>query len=143
MQRALKLNLSSPIYLENTKLSLDGLISRSSSMEKGYEATVLFRIECDNESITLSQLGAGERNGYTEEEKQKIENGEMPEKKESEDFLIPSGMYLFEQLPFLPDEKDLPRILLPYISKEDMRVYVRIYKENVLETVMQLLFPIE
>lgn len=143
MQRALKLNLSSPIYLESTKLSLDGLISRSSSMEKGYEATVLFRIECDNESITLSQLGAGERNGYTEEEKQKIENGEMPERKESEDFLIPSGMYLFEQLPFLPDEKDLPRILLPYISKEDMRVYVRIYKENVLETVMQLLFPIE
>ena len=143
MQRALKLNLSSPIYLENTKLSLDGLISRSSSMEKGYEATVLFRIECDNESITLSQLGEGERNGYTEEEKQKIENGEMPERKESEDFLIPSGMYLFEQLPFLPDEKDLPRILLPYISREDMRVYVRIYKENVLETVMQLLFPIE
>ncbi len=143
MQRALKLNLSSPIYLESTKLSLDGLISRSSSMEKGYEATVLFRIECDNESITLSQLGAGERNGYTEEEKQKIENGEMPERKESEDFLIPSGMYLFEQLPFLPDEKDLPRILLPYISREDMRVYVRIYKENVLETVMQLLFPIE
>lgn len=143
MQRALKLNLSSPIYLESTKLSLDGLISRSSCMEKGYEATVLFRIECDNESITLSQLGAGERNGYTEEEKQKIENGEMPERKESEDFLIPSGMYLFEQLPFLPDEKDLPRILLPYISREDMRVYVRIYKENVLETVMQLLFPIE
>lgn len=143
MQRALKLNLSSPIYLESTKLSLDGLISRSSSMEKGYEATVLFRIECDNESITLSQLGAGERNGYTEEEKQKIENGEMPERKESEDFLIPSGMYLFEQLPFLPDEKDLPRILLPYISREDMRVYVRIYKENVLETVMQLLFPIK
>ena len=143
MQRALKLNLSSPIYLESTKLSLDGLISRSSSMEKEYEATVLFRIECDNESITLSQLGAGERNGYTEEEKQKIENGEMPERKESEDFLIPSGMYLFEQLPFLPDEKDLPRILLPYISREDMRVYVRIYKENVLETVMQLLFPIE
>lgn len=143
MQRALKLNLSSPIYLESTKLSLDGLISRSSSMEKGYEATVLFRIECDNESITLSQLGEGERNGYTEEEKQKIENGEMPERKESEDFLIPSGMYLFEQLPFLPDEKDLPRILLPYISREDMRVYVRIYKENVLETVMQLLFPIE
>lgn len=143
MQRALKLNLSSPIYLESTKLSLDGLISRSSSMEKGYEATVLFRIECDNESITLSQLGAGERNGYTEEEKQKIENGEMPERKESEDFLIPSGMYLFEQLPFLPDEKDLPRILLPYISREDMRAYVRIYKENVLETVMQLLFPIE
>lgn len=143
MQRALKLNLSSPIYLESTKLSLDGLISRSSSMEKGYEATVLFRIECDNESITLSQLGAGERNGYTEEEKQKIENGEMPERKESEDFLIPSGMYLFEQLPFLPDEKDLSRILLPYISREDMRVYVRIYKENVLETVMQLLFPIE
>ena len=143
MQRALKLNLSSPIYLENTKLSLDGLISRSSSMEKGYEATVLFRIECDNESITLSQLGAGERNGYTEEEKQKIENGEMPERKEREDFLIPSGMYLFEQLPFLPDEKDLPRILLPYISREDMRAYVRIYKENVLETVMQLLFPIE
>ena len=143
MQRALKLNLSSPIYLESTKLSLDGLISRSSSMEKGYEATVLFRIECENESITLSQLGAGERNGYTEEEKQKIENGEMPERKESEDFLIPSGMYLFEQLPFLPDEKDLPRILLPYISREDMRVYVRIYKENVLETVMQLLFPIE
>lgn len=143
MQRALKLNLSSPIYLESTKLSLDGLISRSSSMEKGYEATVLFRIESDNESITLSQLGAGERNGYTEEEKQKIENGEMPERKESEDFLIPSGMYLFEQLPFLPDEKDLPRILLPYISREDMRVYVRIYKENVLETVMQLLFPIE
>ncbi len=143
MQRALKLNLSSPIYLESTKLSLDGLISRSSSMEKGYEATVLFRIECDNESITLSQLGTGERNGYTEEEKQKIENGEMPERKEREDFLIPSGMYLFEQLPFLPDEKDLPRILLPYISREDMRVYVRIYKENVLETVMQLLFPIE
>lgn len=143
MQRALKLNLSSPIYLESTNLSLDGLISRSSSMEKGYEAAVLFRIECDNESINLSQLGAGERNGYTEEEKQKIENGEMPERKESEDFLIPSGMYLFEQLPFLPDEKDIPRILLPYVSREDMRVYVRIYKENVLETVMQLLFPIE
>ena len=143
MERALKLTLSSPIYLESTEASLDSLISGSEKKMIGYEAVVLYSISCENESMTLSRIEGGERNGYTEEEKRRIESGMKLERKAEEDFMIPVGTYLFQQLPYLPSENELPRIILPYVRESNLHAYVRIYKENVLETVMQLLFPIE
>ena len=45
--------------------------------------------------------------------------------------------YSFLQLPAMFGEKDLPRLLLPFAT-HDRQVFVRIFHENVLETVMQL-----
>ena len=83
-----------------------------------------------------------QKDPYTEDERKRIERGESIEQKDDETFVIPDGPYIFEQIPFLPEERELIRVLLPYLSKTETEVYVRIYKENMLETVMQLLFPI-
>lgn len=142
MQRALKLSLSSPIWMRETNLSLTHFIARSEKKDRGYEAAIHMKIICSDEGVSIERLGAGERDGYTEDERKRIERGESIEQKDDETFVIPDGPYIFEQIPFLPEERELIRVLLPYLSKTETEVYVRIYKENMLETVMQLLFPI-
>ena len=70
-----------------------------------------------------------------------IESGIMPERKAGEDLMIPAGEYLFMQLPYIPEEKEIPRIILPCITAQEGTFYIRIFKESILECVIQLLFP--
>ena len=143
MNRAIKLTLSSPIYYRSTPLTLEELQRKADRSMPGYDAAVLYSYSYEGEILSLRRLEAGERDGYTDEEKRIIESGGTVRRKDDEDFMIPEGSYLFEQLPFLPPESGLQRLILPYATGMSGRVFVRIYRESILESVMQLLFPME
>ncbi len=141
MNRSIRLTLSSPIYYRSTSYSLDEARAKADKAAPGYDAAVLFSYSYSNELLTAERIASGEREGYSEEEKRIIESGGVLGRKEDEDFQIPAGIYLFEQLPFIPDEKDLMRLILPYATRSSGTVFARLYKESILECVMQLLFP--
>lgn len=141
MQRALKLNLISPLYYRSQPFSLQEAVERADHAAIGYDAV----IECSycfrDELLSIAEHASGERHGYSEKERKTIESGGTIGRKEEEDMEIPSGSYLFEQLPFIPDRAALERLILPYAASGEGRFYIRIYKESILECVMQLLFP--
>ena len=141
MQRAITLNLISPIYYFPASLSLGEAVSRADTKAIGYDAVLEFSYSFKDEKLSISSICSGEREGYTEEERKVIESGGTIERKEGESVEIPAGKYLFEQLPFIPEETEIPRIILPYLKDSEGRFYIRIYKENILECVLQLLFP--
>ena len=141
MQRGIRLTLGSPIYYRKAGFSLSEAEKKADSMQIGYDAIIHYSYVFKDEHLVISPLSAGEREGYTEEERKIIENGGVIQRKEEESEELPAGKYLFEQLPFLPEEKDLMRIILPYAMNQKGEFYARIYKENILECVFQLLFP--
>ena len=141
MQRAVRLTLISPMYYYPVSHTLESALKKAFKEDTGYDTVICYSYHLKDERIEISPLISGERKGYTPEEKAQIENGIALERKDGEDVDIPAGSYLFEQLPFIPEEKDLPRIILPYLTKDKGLFYARIYKENTLECVMQLLFP--
>lgn len=129
------LTLSSPIAYRPTELSFDQLVAKAAQAAPGYDAAVLYRISL-GDALSLSRIAGGERDGYTEEERKMIGKGMAIAPKPYETFRIEAASYQFEQLPVAFEEKDLPRLLLPYAGRE-RSVYVRIFHENMLETVMQ------
>ena len=68
MQRALKLSLSSPIWMRETNLSLTHFIARSEKKDRGYEAAIHMKIICSDEGVSIERLGAGERDGFIQTE---------------------------------------------------------------------------
>ncbi len=141
MPRSLRLSLISPIYYHPASLTLSEAVSRADKKDIGYEAIIRYGFSFSDENLSLSVTESGERDGYSEEERARIENGEPIPRKEGEDISLDAGSYLFEQLPFIPDEKTLPRIILPYLTTANGEFFIRIYKENPFECVVQLLFP--
>ena len=141
MQRALRLSLISPLYYFPASMTLEEAVRISADKNIGYDAVLRYSYAFCDEHLEITAEAAGEREGYTEEEKRILEEGGIIERKEGEEMEIPAGTYLFEQLPFIPEEKDLTRIILPYLTAASGSFYARIYKENILECVFQLLFP--
>ena len=140
MQR-LKLSLASPLFYRSRTMSLDEAIARADSEAPGYDAAIICRYSCSDDGAHIAGMASGERPGYTEDERRMIESGIMPERKAGEDLMIPAGEYLFMQLPYIPEEKEIPRIILPCITAQEGTFYIRIFKESILECVIQLLFP--
>lgn len=141
MQRTVRLSLVSPIYYYPAELSLDDLLTKVDREDIGYDAVIKYSFRFNDEILITNKEFSGERKGYTAEEKTLIENGITIDRKKGEDIEIPSGTYLFQQLPFIPQEKDLNRIMLPFLKSKNGYFFARIYKENMLECVFQLLFP--
>lgn len=134
------LNLIEPLWYVPSGKSFDDIISTLSYAERGYDAFVLYSIEMTEDTMKLSAVCSGERNGYSEENIRRIESGLVPVREKEETASIPSGKYLFEQFPACFQSSDLPRILLPYATKPG-KAYIRFFKESILESVMQLLIP--
>ena len=141
MQRAIRLHLIDPLYYQSSLFTLSSLVKKAEKADIGYDAAIRYSYSFQDEKLELKQQESGERNGYTEAEKAVIESGGRLDRKENEDMEIPASSYLFEQLPFIPEEADLPRIILPYLEKRSGTFFLRLYKENILECVVQLLFP--
>ncbi len=135
------LTLVDPLWYSPSESSFDDIIASLPSKERGYDAFILYTISMSEDSMEIVPERAGERNGYSEEDRRRIESGLSPLRKDTETEEIPSGKYTFEQFPALFTSADLPRIILPY-SASAGKVYVRIFKESVLESVMQLMLPL-
>ncbi len=130
------LTLASPMAYRPSEASLDEMIGKASSAAPGYDAIVLYSLTL-SDSLRIRRLGGGERDAFTEEEKEAVEKGLPVMARPDQTFLLPAATYSFLQLPAMFGEKDLPRLLLPFAT-HDRQVFVRIFHENVLETVMQL-----
>ena len=141
MQRAVRLSLITPLYYYPSELTIEKALKKADKEGIGYDAVIKYSFTIQDEKLVISRETSGERSGYTKEEKKAIESGETIDRKNGEDMEIAAGQYLFEQLPFIPEEKDLSRLILPYIKKNKGSFFVRIYKESFLECIMQLLFP--
>ena len=132
----MKLTLSTPMAYRPSELSLDEMTEKAAHASPGYDAMVLYELSL-SDSLSVRRLEGGERDAFTEEERLAVQRGVAVPAKDDETFIVPAGGYSFLQLPAVFTEKDLPRLLLPFSAK-CTRAYVRIFHENVLETVMQL-----
>ena len=135
----MKLTLSAPLAYRPAGLSFDSIIAKAASAAPGYDAALFYEI-CMEDTMTLKRKGGGEREGYSEEERERIGKGLPLQIREEETFMIPAGTYSFEQFPAIFTEGDLPRLILPY-SGNHGSVYVRVFHENAFETALQLFFP--
>ena len=141
--RTFRLTLSSPIWYRSAEMGLDKAIEGIQKKETGFEHIECFSFRLRDESLTIEGLFAGERNGYSAEERSMIESGIPVPRKDEEDTELPAGMYILEQLPLPYGSVNLTMLLLPLIGgRMEGRVFVRLYKESFLEQVMQLLLPL-
>lgn len=134
----MKLNLISDMHYRPSGKTLDGLIEETGRQPAGYDAFAEFSLSFSDEMLSIRAVRTGEKAPYTAEEKRLIEQGIDIGAREGESFSIPAGSYDFIQLPVIFGEADLPRILLPYATGE-RKAFIRLFKENIIETVMQLL----
>jgi len=98
----------------------------------------------DDVLLKKELLWSGSRAPLTKREKNLIEAGFPLEPREGEDLSIPDGKY--QMLQTIPVEKSsaLDPLVLPFIAQNgDGTVFVRFFRENEIETVMQLFFPIK
>ncbi len=130
------LTLASPMAYRPSEASLDEMIDRAAAAPPGYDAIVLYSLTL-SDSLRISRLGGGERDAFTPEEREAVEKGLPVTARPDQTFILPAATYSFMQLPSIFNEKDLPRLLLPFAT-QDRQVFVRIFHESVLETVMQL-----
>ena len=134
------LNLIDPLWYKPSDVSIDSIMASLPSKDRGYDAFVLYELSLTDDAMDLKPLHSGERNGYTEEDRKRIEAGFSPIRKPEETCSIPSGRYLFEQFPAAFSSSDIPRLLLPYATKSG-QIYIRFFKESILESVMQFMIP--
>ncbi len=134
------LNLIDPLCYIPSEKTFDDIMAALSTAERGYDAFILYRLSLSDDAMTLEAISAGERNGYSEENRKRIEAGLSPIRSKEETESIPSGRYLFEQFPAAFMSSDLPRLLLPYATHPG-NVYIRFFKESILESVMQFMIP--
>ena len=134
----MKLNLISDMHYRPSGKTLDGLIEETGRQPAGYDAFAEFSLSFSDEMLSIRAVRTGEKAPYTADEKRLIEQGIDIGAREGESFSIPAGSYDFIQLPVIFGEADLPRILLPYATGE-RKAFIRLFKENIIETVMQLL----
>ena len=134
----MKLSLITDMHYRPSDKSFDGLIADIDRKETGYDAFSEYELSFTDESFSLRFIRSGEKDPYSNKEKALIEQGVDIGARDGETISIPSGSYEFIQLPVLFSEKELPKLVLPF-SAHARKIYVRLFKENMLETVMQLL----
>ena len=134
----MKLSLITDMHYRPSDKSLDGLIADIDGKETGYDTFSEYELSFTDESFSLRFIRSGEKDPYSNEEKALIEQGVDIGARDGETISIPAGTYEFMQLPAVFTQSDLPRLLLPYATHA-RKAYVRIFKESILETVMQFL----
>lgn len=137
----MKLNLSQPLTYEQKTQSFLSLIKNITSDPTGSDKVIIFDYEIRDEEIILTKLNSGIKTPYSEEEKKEIEKGNRPPKRENENLIISQGSYDFFQLPLSETEKELGINIFKTCPSFSGIAYVRLFKENAFETVMQILYP--
>ena len=141
--RILKLTLFNPIVYKSVGMDFNSMLKKCLLSPTGSECSIQYDFSFSDEGINLKYVKSGFKTPPSEEEKKTIERGDVPMRREDEDFFIPEGTYLFEQYPDIVEEAMLGTSLLQILSIKggEGTVYVRILKENTLECVMQALRP--
>lgn len=134
------LNLSNEITYKESNIRFDDIYSYPA----GSETCFAYRFHMDDVLLKKELLWSGSRAPLTKREKDLIEAGFPLGPRDGEDLSIPEGKYQMMQT--IPVEKcsELDPLVLPFIAQNgDGTVFVRFFRENEIETVMQLFFPIK
>lgn len=116
--------------------NLDAFISRIYKEEPGFETISIYDFEFGDEGLRLSNTENGFKLGPPSLEPQK---DPCP----GNSISLGEGSYLFSQMPVAESAADTTRLLMPFLRNSMKgKVYVRLYKENMLECVMQFFLPI-
>lgn len=138
-----KLNLFNPLTYKREEFTFNSLLKKILLSPKGSDSFILYSFSYEDCGCTFKKLDSGFKTPLTHEEKERIESGHTPIIRDDEDTSIPSGKYLFEQYPDLSEEELLPITFASITAAkggEDI-LYIRLYKENELECVMQAFRP--
>ena len=133
------LNLSHPITYRPQEHHAGEIFT----LKKGSEFTFCCRYRYEDVFLTLEKKWCGFRSPYTQKEKEMVEDGLTPPPRDGYTLSIPEGKYSLLQIPAPEDEKDILRQArtLP-VSKSEGVLYIRFFKENDFESVMQIFLPL-
>lgn len=143
--RISKLTLITPLYYKKKEYTYSSALQEIMKAERGTDIFLKLHVEYKDYGADLSVKSSGKKNPLNEEEKARVEKGEEEIKRKGEEQGIKEGSYYFEQFLFIPEEKDLFTLIAPLLSQNpDINyIYIRFFKESVLETVMQAFLPIK
>ncbi len=109
----------------------------------GTDMIFSYSYEIEDENILFSPLSSGEKAPLSQEEKTVIEQGLPPLKRDGELPFLKSGRYTFSQLPPAESESELPLLIYGECENNKGEVFIRLFKENTIEVIMQFFFPKE
>lgn len=136
MDRCLKLYLQNTIYYERSSQGLEQFIDRIYKEEPGFETISSYDFSFEDDGLNLVNMENGIKMGPPSLEPQTDPWPGLSIK-------LQEGSYLFTQLPVLDDVTKLKSALMPFLRNTmSGRCYVRLYKENTLECVMQFFLSI-
>lgn len=137
--RVQKLTLAHPLTYHREKFGFNELIRIMLSEPAGTDSFIKFKVSYKDAGAVFEYLDSGKKTPLTKEEKDRIESGFSPIIRSTDDTEIPAATYYFEQFPDLSEESLLTITLSGLLSRKSNSdiVYLRLYKENVLELIMQ------
>ncbi len=139
----MNLTLVYPLTYKQTNKSYSDFINSIYQEEIGLDKILKYTYAIEDETIKLDFVSSGEKSPLTDEEKKVIESGQEPLKRPEENYLINSGKYSFSQLAPVDNEQDLSLLIFGECEKFSGDVYIRLFKENAFEIIMQFFFPQE
>ena len=144
MDRIHKLELFNPLTFRRTGTGFNELIRTMLTAPTGTDSFIRYDFTFSDSGAVFTYTDSGIKTPLSDEEKERIESGLTPLVRDDEDTAIPAGKYAFEQYPDLAEESLLTMALAGLIGLGGCRdsIYVRLYKENALELVMQAFRPL-
>ena len=144
MERLQKLELFNPLTYRRTETGFNELIRTMLTAPTGTDSFIRYDFTFTDAGAEFRASDSGMKSPLSDEEKKRIESGLSPLVRDDEDTAIPAGRYAFEQFPDLAEESGLTMTLAGLLSVRgaENSIYVRLYKENVLELVMQAFRPL-
>ena len=136
MDRCLKLYLQNSMFYIKSDENLDSFIARIYKEDPGFETISIYDFEFGDEGIKIANNENGFKLGPPSLEPQ-------PDPCPGNSIALKEGSYLFTQMPVPENASDISRLLMPFLRNSMKgKVYVRLYKENMLECVMQFFLPL-
>lgn len=137
--RVQKLTLAHPLTYKRERFSFNQLIRAMLSEPTGTDSFIKLKIGYNDSGAVFEYLDSGKKTPLTKEEKDRIEAGFSPIIRSTDNTEIPAATYYFEQFPDLSEESLLTITLAGLMSRKSDSdvIFLRLYKENSLELIMQ------
>lgn len=133
MNRVQKLHILNTMYFQKTKDSLENIISSISKQQPGFDAIVSLHFNLNDETLDIKEIEAGIH---------PLPPSLEPDLPIENSIEVVPGEYIFMQMPLI-DYDRIKLELLPFISgKKEGKIFIRIFKENLFEEVMQFIMPL-
>ena len=133
--RVQKIQLENDLSYKEKEFDFNALLLYMLTSSEGTEGCIKYSIEKTVKGYNLKRISSGIRFS--------LKDRDRGDKKEDYNLVISSGTYSFEEYPDLSEEQILRKTLSDILGTRGKdEIYIRIYKKNSLECVMQAFRPI-